>query len=229
MSLTPEELSALNLSLRVGLWCVVLSLGPAVAMGWLLGRRQFYGKALIEGLLQLPLVLPPVVTGYFLLLALGRNGWLGAPLYEWFGVSIAFTWQGAVLASIAMSFPLTVRAVRLSMSAIEPRIEQAAGTLGARPLEVFFTVTLPLAAPGVITGAILAFARSLGEFGATITFVGNIANETRTLPLGLYSYTQIPDGEGPALRLAGISVVIAFAALLASEWLARRTEQRLGR
>ncbi len=225
--LTPEEWSALWLSLKVSVWCVAAILPPGVLLGWLLARKQFYGKALVEAVVHLPMVLPPVVTGYMLLLALGRNGWLGRWLHEGLGVSVAFSWKGAVIASAVMSFPLMVRAVRLAMSLIEPRLEQAASTLGAGPLRVFFSITLPLAAPGLVTGAILSFARSLGEFGATITFVGNIEGETRTLPLALYTYTQTPGTEEPALRLALISMAAAFAALIGSEILTRRAEQRL--
>jgi molybdate transport system permease protein len=225
--LTPEELSALLLSLKVSLWAVAVILPPGVLLGWLLARRQFHGKAVIEAIIHLPMVLPPVVTGYVLLLGLGRRGWLGHWLHGTFGISVAFSWKGAVIASAVMSLPLMVRAVRLSMSLIEPRLEQAASTLGAGPARVFFTVTLPLAAPGVLTGAILGFARSLGEFGATITFVGNIEGETRTLPLALYTYTQTPGTEEPALRLVLISLAAAFAALIGSELLTRRTERRL--
>lgn len=225
--LTSEEWSALSLSLKVSFWCVVAILPPGVLLGWLLARKQFWGKSLVEALVHLPMVLPPVVTGYVLLLSFGRNGWLGSWLRDWFGVSVAFSWKGAVIASAVMSFPLMVRAVRLSMSLVEPRLEQAASTLGAGPLRVFFSVTLPLAAPGLVTGAILSFARSLGEFGATITFVGNIEGETRTLPLALYTYTQTPGTEEPALRLVFISMAAAFAALIGSEILTRRAERRL--
>lgn len=225
--LTPEEWSALLLSVKVSLWSVAVTLPPAVLIGWLLARRRFYGKALAEALIHMPLVLPPVVIGYLLLLTFGRNGWLGHWLYAWFGISVAFTWKGAAIASAVMGFPLTVRAVRLSMSLVEPRLEQAASTLGAGPLRVFFTVTLPLAAPGIVTGAVLGFARSLGEFGATITFVGNVVDETRTLPLALYTYTQTPGMEGPALRLVMISMAAALAALIASEVLTRRGERLL--
>lgn len=225
--LTPEEWSALLLSLKVSFWSVVAILPPGVLLGWLLARRQFPGKSVVEAVVHMPMVLPPVVTGYVLLLAFGRNGWLGKWLHEVFGISVAFSWQGAAIASAVMSFPLMVRAVRLSMSLIEPRLEQAASTLGAGPVRVFFTVTLPLAAPGLLTGTILSFARSLGEFGATITFVGNIEGETRTLPLALYTYTQTPGTEEPALRLVLISIAAAFAALIGSEVLTRRAERRL--
>jgi molybdate transport system permease protein len=225
--LTPEEWSALSLSLRVSLWSVAIMLPPGVLLGWLLARRQFHGKSVVESVLYMPLVLPPTVTGYLLLLAFGRNGWLGRWLHDWLGITVAFNWKGAVLASAAMSFPLLVQAIRLSMSLIDPRLEQAASTLGAGPLRVFFTVTLPLAAPGLIAGAILGFARSLGEFGATITFVGNIDGETRTLPLAFFTYTQTPGGEESAHRLVLVALAVAFAALIGSEILTRRAERRL--
>lgn len=225
--LDPMELEAVLLSLRVGTWSVLCSLPVGLAAAWLLARREFPGKALLDGLVHLPLVLPPVVVGYLLLLAFGRNGPAGRLLDAWFGVTLAFTWQGAALASAVMAFPLMVRAMRLSLEAVDRKLEAAARTLGAGPLEVFATVTLPLMAPGILAGAILAFARSLGEFGATITFVSNIPGETRTLPNALYTYTQQVGGEGPALRLAAISVVLALLALAGSELLARRLKRRL--
>ncbi|HCK81135.1 MAG TPA: molybdate ABC transporter permease subunit [Candidatus Competibacter sp.] len=225
---TPEELTALWLSLKIGLWCTALIAVPGLVTGWLLARVRFPGKALVDGLVHLPLVLPPVVPGYLLLLLLGRNGPLGRWLYETWGVTFAFTWQGAVIASALMAFPLMVRAVRLAVTLVEPRLEDAARTLGAGPLRVWLTVTVPLALPGILTGLVLAFARSLGEFGATVTFVGNVAGETRTLPLAIYSYTQTPGGDGPALRLAVISGLLALAALWASELGARRVERMLG-
>lgn len=226
---TPEELTALWLSLKIGLWCTALIAVPGIVTGWLLARVQFPGKALVDGLVHLPLVLPPVVPGYLLLLVLGRQGPLGRWLYETWGITLAFTWQGAVFASALMAFPLMVRAVRLAMTLVEPRLEEAARTLGAGPLRVWLTVTLPLALPGILTGLVLAFARSLGEFGATVTFVGNVAGETRTLPLAIYTYTQIPGGDGPALRLAIISILLALAALWVSELGARRVERMLGK
>ncbi|SMF05254.1 molybdate transport system permease protein [Tistlia consotensis] len=225
--LDPMELEAIELSLRVGAWSVLCSLPFGIAAAWLLARRDFPGKALVDGLVHLPLVLPPVVVGYLLLLTFGRNGPVGHWLEAWFGVTLAFTWQGAALASSVMAFPLMVRAMRLSLEAVDRRLEAAARTLGAGPLSVFATVTLPLMAPGILAGAILAFARSLGEFGATITFVSNIPGETRTLPNALYTYTQQVDGEGPALRLTVIAVVLALLALGASELLARRLKRRL--
>ncbi len=225
--LTPEEWSAVQLSLRVGLCSTAVSLPFGLFFAWLLARRDFLGKGLLNGIVHLPLVLPPVVVGYALLVLLGRKGAIGAWLYDSLGVTVAFKWEGAAVASAVMGFPLMVRAIRLSLDAVDRRLEAAALTLGANPIRVFATITLPLALPGVVTGAILAFARSLGEFGATITFVSNIPGETRTLPLALYSYTQVPGGDGPALRLAVISVVLAMAALLASEVLARRVAARL--
>jgi molybdate transport system permease protein len=229
LQLTPEELSALGLSLQVGLWCTALVAGPGVLIGWLLARVQFTGKAIVDGLVHLPLVLPPVVPGYLLLLLLGRQGPLGQWLDETWGIRLVFTWQGAVVASAVMALPLMVRAVRLAVSLVEPRLEDAARTLGAGPLRVWLTITIPLAMPGILTGLVLAFARSLGEFGATVTFVGNVAGETRTLPLAIYTYTQIPGGDGPALRLVVISVLLALAALWISELGARRVERLLGK
>lgn len=226
--LTPEELTALWLSLKIGLWCTALIAVPGIVTGWLLARVHFFGKAVVDGLVHLPLVLPPVVPGYLLLLALGRQGPIGRWLYEFWGVSLAFTWEGAVVASALMSFPLMVRAVRLAVALVEPRLEEAARTLGAGPLRVWLTVTIPLSMPGILTGLVLAFARSLGEFGATVTFVGNVAGETRTLPLAIYTYTQIPGGDDPAMRLVIISVLLALVALWVSELGARKVERMLG-
>jgi len=226
--LTPAETEALLLSLRVAVWCVVSTLPLGIGVAWLLAHRNFYGKNLLNGVLHLPLVLPPVAVGYVLLLTLGRNGPVGGWLYDTFGVSVAFTWQGAVVASAVMAFPLMVRAIRLSLETVDRRLEAAARTLGSGPVRIFLTVTLPLIAPGVLTGSILAFARSLGEFGATITFVSNIAGETRTLPLALFTLAQTPGGESGALRLAAISVALAMIALLASEATAGRLRHRLG-
>lgn len=201
---------------------------PGVVTGWLLARLRFPGKAIVDGLVHLPLVLPPVVPGYLLLLLLGRQGPVGRWLYETWDITLAFTWQGAVIASALMAFPLMVRAVRLAVTLVEPRLEEAARTLGAGPLRVWLTVTVPLSLPGILTGLVLAFARSLGEFGATVTFVGNVAGETRTLPLAIYTYTQIPGGDDPALRLVIISILLALAALWVSELGARRVERLLG-
>lgn len=228
MSLTDLELDALLLSLRVSLWAVACSLPVAIFVGWLLARRQFYGKVLVDGLVHLPLVLPPVVTGYVLLLVLGRRGFVGEWLYDVFGLTLVFTWRGAAVAAAVMAFPLMVRAVRLSMETADLRLETAARTLGAAPWRVFLTITLPLALPGILTAVLLGFARCLGEFGATITFAGNVPGETQTLPLSIYSALQTPDGEAAALRIAVISILLAIGALAASEYLARRVAARLG-
>lgn len=225
--ISPEEWEAIALSLRVGAWSVAVSLPLGLFFAWLLARREFAGKSLVNGIVHLPLVLPPVVVGYLLLVLLGRKGLIGEPLYEWLGVSVAFKWQGAAVAAAVMGFPLMVRAIRLSLEAMDRGLEDAARTLGAGRVAVFVTITLPLILPGVLTGAILAFARSLGEFGATITFVSNIPGETRTAALALFSYTQVPGGDAPALRLAALSIIVALAALLASEVLARRVQARL--
>ena len=226
--LSPEEWQAIRLSLQVAFLSVSVSLPLGILFAWVLARQRFPGKTLLDGIIHLPLVLPPVVVGYALLVLFGRNGALGAPLHDWFGVTIAFTWQGAAVAAAVMGFPLMVRAIRLSLESMDRGLEEAARTLGAGPVTVFRTVTLPLIAPGVLTGVILAFARSLGEFGATITFVSNIPGETRTLPIALYTYTQVPGGDAQALRLAAIAVVLALAALLGSEILARRMRAHLG-
>jgi molybdate transport system permease protein len=224
--LSPDAWNAVALSLRVASVATLASLLPGLAVAWLLARRRFPGRALLDGLVHLPLILPPVVTGYLLLLALGRRGFLGSALAE-IGIVFAFRWTGAALACAVMGFPLMVRAMRLSIEAVDPRLEQAAGTLGASPLAVFLTVTLPLSLPGCIAGAVLAFAKAMGEFGATITFVSNIPGETQTLPSAIYTLTQVPGGEGPALRLTLISVALSVAALLVSEFLASRAARRL--
>jgi molybdate transport system permease protein len=226
-TLRDYEIEAIVLSLRVSGVAVLASLPLGLFCAWLLARCQFPGKMLVDGLIHLPLVLPPVVVGYTLLIAFGRQGIIGQPLREWLGVSFAFSWQGAALAAAVMSFPLLVRAVRLSMEQVDRGLEQAARTLGASPLRVFFTITLPLVLPGVLTGLILAFARSLSEFGATITFVSNIPGQTRTLPIALYTFTQVPDGDIPALRLCILSVILALGALIASEIFARRVQKQL--
>ncbi|HSA82926.1 MAG TPA: molybdate ABC transporter permease subunit [Geminicoccaceae bacterium] len=225
--LSPDELEALRLSLKVGFWNLLISLPLAVAVAWLLARRDFWGKELLNGLVHLSLILPPVVTGYILLILLGRRGPLGALLEDWFGIVVAFRWTGAVIAAMVMAFPVVVRPIRLSIEAIDRRLESAAGTLGASPLAVFLTVTLPLALPGIIAGAILGFAKGMGEFGATITFVSNIPGETRTLSLAIYSFIQTPGGEFAALRLTLIAVVVSMAALLASELLGRMLARRI--
>jgi molybdate transport system permease protein len=226
-ALTPVELDALKLSLWVSSWSVAVSLPLGILAAWALARLKFPGKSILDGLVHLPLVLPPVVVGYLLLILFGRRGVLGALLYETLGITVAFTWKGAAMASAVMSFPLLVRAVRLSLEAVDRGLESAARTLGAGPIRVFFTVTLPLVVPGIITGAILGFAHSLGEFGATITFVSNIQGETQTLPLALYTLTQIPGGDWAAMRLCVIAISLGMAALVASEYLARRFAARI--
>jgi molybdate transport system permease protein len=225
--LTDEELEAVRLSLRVAFWSVTGSLPFGILVAWLLARRRFPGKALLDGIVHLPLVVPPVVIGFLLLVLFGRRGPIGGWLYENLGITIIFTWQGAALAAAVVGFPLMVRAMRLSLEAVDRRVEAAARTLGAGPFDVFFTITLPLMAPGILVGAILAFARGLGEFGATITFVSNIPGQTRTIPMAIYTYTQTPDGDIPALRLCVVSVLLALAALIASELLARRVNARI--
>jgi len=225
-SLTPEELTAVQLSLRIALWATIGALPPALAMAWLLARKDFWGKSLVDGIVHLPLVLPPVVTGYLLLLTFGRRGAVGAFLADNFGIVFSFRWTGAALACAVMGFPLFVRAARLSFEAVDIRLEQAAATLGANAFWRFVTVTLPLALPGVIAGAVLCFAKALGEFGATITFVSNIPGETQTISAAIYTYTQIPGGDGAALRLVVIAMVIALVALVFSELLARRAGAR---
>jgi molybdate transport system permease protein len=227
MSLTAEELEILRLSLRVSFWSVLASLPLAVAVAYLLARATFPGKTLFDVAVHLPLVLPPVVVGYFLLLLFGRRGPLGGLLEEWFGIVVVFRWTGAALAASIMGFPLMVRAIRLSFETIDRRLEAAASTLGAGRIGVFLTVTLPLALPGIITGVLLSFARSLGEFGATITFVSNIPGETRTLPLAIYTFTQTPTGDEAALRLSLIAVLLSLAALYVSEILVRRATKRV--
>jgi molybdate transport system permease protein len=226
MSLTPDEQEVLLLSLRVAFWSVLVSLPFAVAVAYVLARASFPGKTLFDAAVHLPLVLPPVVVGFFLLLLFGQRGPLGAILEEWFGIVVAFRWTGAALAAGIMGFPLMVRAIRLSFETIDRKLEAAASTLGAGWAGVFFTITLPLALPGVITGVLLSFARSLGEFGATITFVSNIPGETQTLPSALYTFTQVPGGDAGALRLTAISIAISMLALLGSELLARRIGAR---
>lgn len=224
-SLTPLEQESLKLSLWVSLWAVLGSLPFGVLFAWLLSRKTFPGKTLLDGLLHLPLVLPPVVTGYLLLVTLGRKGLVGAWLFDNFGFTFAFNWKGAALASAVVAFPLLVRAIRLSIDSVDRDLEGAARTLGANPVRVFFTITLPLTVPGILTGMILSFARSLSEFGATITFVSNIPGETRTLPLALYTLTQVPDGDHGAMRLCVISIVLAMVALIISNFLAVKAQK----
>lgn len=226
MTFTEAEITAILLSLRIALVATLASIPFAIAVAWLLARREFWGKALVNGLVHLPLVLPPVVTGYLLLITFGRRGPVGEFLDSCCGIVLSFRWTGAVLAAAIMAFPLTVRAIRLSMEAVDPRTEAAAATLGARPLFVFLTITLPLALPGILAGAVLGFAKALGEFGATITFVSNIPGETQTIASAIYGYTQVPGGEAGTWRLMIVSIVIAMVALLLSELCARRISRR---
>ena len=226
-ALSPEETTALILSLKVSLWATLASLPLGILAAYALARWRFPGHGLLNGLVHLPLILPPVVTGYLLLLAFGRQGWIGAPLWDWFGLTFAFRWTGAALAAAVMAFPLMVRAIRLAIEAVDPKLEQAAATLGAARPVVFLTVTLPLILPGIIAGAILAFAKAMGEFGATITFVANIPGQTQTLPTAIYSFLQVPGGDAAAWRLVLISVAVALLALALSEWLSRRVAARI--
>jgi molybdate transport system permease protein len=226
-SLTPEELEAIKLSLRVAALATAASLPFGIAIATLLARGRFYGRMLLNALVLLPLVLPPVVTGYVLLLLFGKQGPIGNFLDQQLGIVLAFRWTGAALACAIMGFPLLVRPIQLSLEAIDRRLEQAAGTLGANPAYIFLTVTLPLAVPGIIAGAILCFARAMGEFGATITFVSNIPGETQTLPTLIYSLTQTPGGDTAALRLTLISIAISLGAILAAEAFAQRVSRRL--
>jgi molybdate transport system permease protein len=225
--ISPTEWTAILLSLRVATVATLVATPIAVAMAWLLARCEFWGKALLDAAIHLPLVLPPVVTGYLLLLTFGRRGAVGAWLAEHLGLVFAFRWTGAALACGIMSFPLLVRPIRLSIEAVDQRLEQAASTLGAAPWQVFLTVTLPLALSGVFAGMVLGFAKALGEFGATITFVSNIPGETQTISSAIYALIQTPDGDAAALRLVVVSVLMAMAALIASEWFARRATLRL--
>jgi molybdate transport system permease protein len=226
-TLSPEEWSAVALSLRVSFWATLLSLPLGIFIAYALARWEFWGKQLLNGLVHLPLILPPVVTGYLLLLTFGRKGVVGQYLDQWFGIVLAFRWTGAALAAAVMAFPLMVRAIRLALEAVDPKLEQAAATLGASRTVVFATVTLPLILPGIIAGAILAFAKAMGEFGATITFVSNIPGETQTLPSAIYAFLQVPGGEGQAARLVLIAIAIAMLALLLSEWISRAVARRI--
>jgi molybdate transport system permease protein len=227
LNLSPEEWTAVQLSIRVATVATLASLPIGVAVAYLLARYQFPGKSVLDGIVLMPLILPPVVTGYLLLLAFGKRGPIGAPLAEYFGIVFSFRWTGAALACAVMGFPLMVRSMRLSIEAVDRRLEDAAGTLGANPFWVFLFVTLPLILPGIITGMILCFAKAMGEFGATITFVSNIPGETQTLPSAIYTFTQVPGGELGAMRLTLISIGISMAALVVSELMARRVGQRL--
>jgi molybdate transport system permease protein len=226
-NLTPDEWTAVLLSLRIGVVATVVSLPFGVAIAYLLARKNFWGKGLLDAVVHLPLVLPPVVTGYILLITFGRKAPVGAWLDQNLGIVFSFRWTGAALACGVMAFPLLVRAIRLSLEAVDRKLEQAAATLGARPVFVFFTVTLPLILPGIIAGMVLAFARALGEFGATITFVSNIPGETQTISAAIYTLTQVPGGDAAAFGLVLITIFISLLSLMISEWFARRAAQRL--
>ena len=219
------ELNAIYLSLKVATIAILFALPVATFIAWILSRKQFWGKQLLNGIVHLPLVLPPVVTGYLLLIMMAKRGAIGQYLWEWFGFSFSFSWRGAVLSSAVMAFPLMVRSIKQAFDAIDPKLEQAARTLGASPLKVFFTLNLPLSFSGVIAGAVLGFARSLGEFGATITFVSNIPNQTQTIPAALFTFIETPDGELAAARLCAVAIVISLIALSTSEWLAERQKR----
>ncbi len=228
MNLTDAEWAALALSLKVSVWAVIISLPFAILVAWILARREFPGKALFSALVHLPLVLPPVVTGYLLLLTFGKNGAVGAWLAE-LGIVLAFRWTGAALAAAIMGFPLMVRAIRLAIESVDPRLEEAAETLGAGRGARFFRITLPLIAPGILAGVVLGFAKAIGEFGATITFVANIPGQTQTLPSAIYAFLQVPGGEAGAIRLTLLAIFVAVGAVLISEWLARRVAKGIGR
>ncbi|MGC6386180.1 molybdate ABC transporter permease subunit [Ewingella sp. S1.OA.A_B6] len=228
MMLSEYEWQAVLLSLKVSSLAVICSLPLGILMAWILVRCRFPGKSLLDSIIHLPLVLPPVVIGYLLLVVMGKRGVVGEWLYDWFGFSFSFSWHGAVLASAVVAFPLMVRAIRMSLEAVDTKLELAARTLGASPWRVFFTITLPLSVPGIIVGIVLAFARSLGEFGATITFVSNIPGETRTIPLAMYTLIQTPGAEGAAARLCVLAIVLSLASLMISDWLAKRSRIRLG-
>ena len=227
MGLSDADWTAILLSLRVASVATTVSLPLGVALAYILARCRFPGRTLLDGIIHLPLVMPPVVTGYLLLLSFGRKGPIGSFLDQCCGLVFSFRWTGAALAAAVMGLPLMVRAIRLTIEGLDRRLEQAAGTLGARPLFVFATVTLPLAAPGILAGSILSFAKALGEFGATITFVSNIPGETQTIPSAIYSFTQVPGGDASALRLTAVSIAISLVALIASEILARRLNRQV--
>lgn len=226
--LTDYESQALLLSLKVATYSIVWLLPIGIALAWILAKKDFWGKNLLDSVIHLPLVLPPVVIGYLLLISMGRKGFIGSWLYDHFGVVFSFSWKGAVLACIVVALPLMVRSIRLSLQSVDAKLEQAAATLGASPLKIFFTITLPLTIPGIITGTMLSFARSLGEFGATISFVSNIPGETQTIPLAMYNFIETPGSEAEAMRLCIISVAIALTSLVGSEWLAKSMTKRLG-
>lgn len=227
--LTPDEWRAVALSLRVSFWAMAISMPLGILVAYALVRWNFWGKQVVNGIVHLPLILPPVVTGYLLLVTFGRKGVVGQVLYDWFGIVLAFRWSGAALAAAVMAFPLMVRAIRLAIEAVDPRLEEAAATLGANKPMVFATVTLPLILPGIIAGAILAFAKAMGEFGATITFVSNIPGQTQTLPSAIYTFLQVPGAEAQAqaMRLVLVAVAIAMAALMLSEWISRAVARRI--
>ncbi|EIA0834102.1 molybdate ABC transporter permease subunit [Vibrio parahaemolyticus] len=226
--MTELEYQALMLSLKVGAYAVLWLIPLGVFLAWLLSRKEFFGKSILDSLIHLPLVLPPVVIGYLLLVSLGQQGFLGRWLYEHLGLVFSFNWRGAVVACIVVALPLMVRSVRLSLESVDPKLEHAASTLGASPLKVFLTITLPLTIPGIITGTMLSFARSLGEFGATISFVSNIPGETQTIPLAMYNFIETPGAEMEAARLCIISIALALSTLMISEWLNRKAASRLG-
>ncbi|EGQ7700949.1 molybdate ABC transporter permease subunit [Vibrio cholerae] len=228
MGLSDYEWAALALSLKVAGYATLWLLPIGILLAWVLARTAFIGKGLIDSLVHLPLVLPPVVIGYLLLISMGRQGFIGQWLYQVFGLSFSFSWRGAVLACMVIALPLMVRSIRLSLESVDQKLEQAARTLGASPMRVFFTITLPLTLPGILTGVMLAFARSLGEFGATISFVSNIPGETQTIPLAMFTFLETPGAEMEAARLCAISIAIALGSLFISEWLSRRMQRRLG-
>jgi molybdate transport system permease protein len=225
--LSPSEWQSVALSLRVSFWATILSLPLGIFVAYALARWDFWGKQVLNGVVHLPLILPPVVTGYLLLLTFGTQGAIGRVLNDWFGIVLAFRWTGAALAAAVMAFPLMVRAIRLSLEAVDPKLEQAAGTLGASRPWVLATITLPLILPGIIAGSILAFAKAMGEFGATITFVANIPGQTQTLPSAIYAFLQVPGGDDDAFRLVAISIAVAMAALFLSEWVSRAVARRV--
>lgn len=227
MTFTPAFWEIVRLSLQIATVATLAALPLAIAVAWVLARKRFWGHGLLNGLVHLPLVLPPVVTGYLLLIVFGRQGAVGAVLYDWFGITLAFRWTGAALAAGIMAFPLMVRAIRLGLEAVDKGTEDAAATLGARPARVFRTVTLPLIAPGVLAGAVLGFAKALGEFGATITFVAAIPGQTQTIPSAIYGLLQVPGEEGAVVALVVVSVVLAMGAVIISEWLSRRMIRRV--
>lgn len=225
--LSDYEIAALLLSLQVSVVAVIGSLPFGILCAWILARKEFPGKSIFDSIIHLPLVLPPVVVGYLLLISMGRQGVIGKFLYDWFGISFSFSWRGAALAAAVVSFPLMVRAIRQSLESVDQRLEQAARTLGSNKWRVFFTITLPLSAPGIVSGIIIAFARSLGEFGSTITFVSNIPGETSTIPLAMFAFIETPGAEYQAMRLCIISVIIALMSLMASQWLTKKAQQRV--